>query len=137
MDREQAPIRNRPNTELFQLVTEMYGMLRNNTQKIEELCQEKNQSPRTRLESRTDAVIQNTQLLIKKIDENEKNVQLLTARLMNLNSRLEEVEDKLDHNIPIIEKGVLEVRTELEKMRRDFLTIETEVYSTMDAPKDS
>ncbi len=118
----------------------MYGMLKTISQKIEELCQEKNQSPRTRLESRTDAAIQNTQLVIKKIVEIEKNTNLLATRLINLSSRLEEVEDKFDHNMPMIERGVLEVRTELEKMRRDFLTIETEAYSMVDsrieAPRD-
>ena len=124
MDREPSPRRLRSPREYHDIVTEIYEMLKNNTQKIDELCQEKNQSPRVKLESRTDAVIQNTQLLIKKTEESEKNIGNLSKRISNLNERLEEVELTMC-DMPSFERSLLELRKEVAMMRRDFLILET------------
>ena len=126
-EREDTPLRKRgessPRHSLTELLLEIKNCLLVQGQKIEELCLEKTISPRSRLESRTDAVVQNTQLLIKKVDENEKKTLVTSKEVTEISKQMPSVQltvRKIDH----LEREVARLQLEIESMRRDFLSLE-------------
>ena len=126
-DREDTPVRKRgessPRHSLTELLLEIKSCLLIQGQKLEELCLEKTISPRSRLESRTDAVVQNTQLLIKKVDENEKKTLVTSKEVTEISKQMSNIQATV-RKIDLLEREVARLQMEIENMRRDFLNLE-------------
>lgn len=88
--------------------SELYDMINKILLKVEEIHTDKTKSPRSKIESKIDAAVNNTQLILKQFEGFEK-IFLEKQQILN-------------HQMQRLEKDMVEMRIDFENLRKELLS---------------